>query len=775
MRNWTGAAWRAAWGSVMAAAAVLLCWPPAQAGLLDDLKGGARALTGKGGTAEQRDVLGEMARVAGPLRQELQALQPAPVWQQVLPADAVSLQAVVAPDRLLLGMVQLGSQLAAPESGPLSLIDLRDGRALWQVMPPALPGAAWQLLASRPLLLLAAGNGRQTQLLALDPSDGATRWSRSLTGPVALALDASGSAVVVAEAGRVAALGLADGQARWSRDGVADARAAPQLLQADGGVLVVGPRLVLLDGRSGAVRWQAERSGADAAPAPLALPAGLLVAGADDLRLMAWADGRPLWGPVPLAGTALTLAPGADGDMLWAVARQTRTLRIGAQDVVLAADTVHALSLADGREAWRFSTGRALGSRPLEVGDALWLSEAGSLIRLARRDGTRRGDTALQGAEWFVSLPWPTPDLLLRRGPRLILMRDTGTESVVAAFDAADGRRLWVQSTQSAGIGSPWTLQAELRQGLLGVGAGAVYERRQAWWWQHQLAIAGVYDTPQYRRIESQGLGVGFQLAQALLATSAAVERGLARDAQAALVERKQLELAQVLQNRQRVAGGRYWVRSDATRGDAAVVVDLDTGLRRDLVHSTFNPGMNQYGLRLPGLLLDEDGHTLLAVGAGLDPTRFERYVKFKLGLPFPSLLKYDLRALPWRAVAADNAALVDAAGRGDVAAMGTLLQRGASPDSAPNPTGRNALWQAASNGRTEAVAWLLAHGADARVWPAAANWSPIEIAAMNGHAEIVRQLLLAGAPPGRARERATEMKRAAVLEVLDAAPEPAR
>ncbi|MBI5255002.1 MAG: PQQ-binding-like beta-propeller repeat protein [Burkholderiales bacterium] len=759
----------------MAAAAVAaLAWvPSAPGGLLDDLKEGARVLAGKGGTTEQRDVLGEMARVAGSLQQELKALQPSPMWQQVLHADAASLQVFVAPERLLLGQVQLSNVLAAPELGPVSLVDTRQGTLLWQFTPPPMPGATWQLLSAQPLLL-AATQARKTLLQALDMANGAALWSRSFDGSVGLVVDQSNSNVLVAEGGRVSALGLTDGQPRWTRGGVAAAPTGTRLWLLEGGVLVAGARLHWLDARSGGPRWDAElASGDDAPPQVLPLPAGALVEDRQGVRLLALADGRALWGPRPLAGAVTAWLPSTDGRQVWAIARQARTMRVGAQDITVHADTLHALALADGQEAWRHAAAGELGSRPLEVGDAVWVSGRGSLLRLARGDGRLLGTSPLGGNAGFVAMPWPAPDLLAYRGGQVVLMRDTGTDAVVAAFDAGNGQLRWQQTTQAAQAAAPWTLQAETRQGLQALGALAVYERRQQAWWRDQLTISGNHDIPyQQRQPGSQNLATGFQFAAALLNLSAAVERGLARDAQAALVERKQIELAHVLQIRQSLAGGRFWVRQDRTRGDAAVIVDLDTGLRRDIVHSTFNYGMNSYGLVLPGLLASDDGGTLLAVGAGLDAARFERYVKFKFGLPYPSLLKFDLRAMPWRSVAADNAALVDAAGRGDLAAMEGLARRGASPDSAPNPTGRSALGYAAEQGRTEAVRWLLAQGADAKVWPAASTWSPIELAAMNGHAEVVRHLLQAGAPQGRALERATEFKRIEVVEVLKAAAE---
>ena len=84
---------------------------------------------------------------------------------------------------------------------------------------------------------------------------------------------------------------------------------------------------------------------------------------------------------------------------------------------------------------------------------------------------------------------------------------------------------------------------------------------------------------------------------------------------------------------------------------------------------------------------------------------------------------------------------VADAAMRGDVAAVRTLLRRGADAN-APQGDGMTALHWAADLGNTELAAVLLESGATPRAETRIGRHTPIHIAAQGGHAAVLRLLL---------------------------------
>lgn len=90
---------------------------------------------------------------------------------------------------------------------------------------------------------------------------------------------------------------------------------------------------------------------------------------------------------------------------------------------------------------------------------------------------------------------------------------------------------------------------------------------------------------------------------------------------------------------------------------------------------------------------------------------------------------------------------LADAAMRGDVAAVKTLIDDGADLNAATGD-GMTALHWAAERNRTAIAELLLAAGASVSVTTRLGNYTPLHIAARNGSLDVVAELLDAGADP---------------------------
>jgi hypothetical protein len=85
------------------------------------------------------------------------------------------------------------------------------------------------------------------------------------------------------------------------------------------------------------------------------------------------------------------------------------------------------------------------------------------------------------------------------------------------------------------------------------------------------------------------------------------------------------------------------------------------------------------------------------------------------------------------------------AAARGDVRAVEHILGEGGDVDTR-NAAGRTPLAEAAKRGRLAAVRTLLRHGAEVDVYDTQSGFTPLHLAAEGNHAAVVRRLLAASA-----------------------------
>lgn len=197
---------------------------------------------------------------------------------------------------------------------------------------------------------------------ALDPVDGATRWTTTTGG----AVDGSPTVVdgliyVGSDDGRLYALDASDGTVSWSAPIGGDVGTAPAV---DDGRVIVGSangRVSAVAAAGGTRLWTFQTG--DSVTASPAVADGRVFVGSKDGRLYALdaATGEEVWARFfPFAGVAQTAALAAD---LVLVSTQSFQL--------------HAVDAETGREVWNFTTGQV--GWPVVADDTVFV--AGATVR----------------------------------------------------------------------------------------------------------------------------------------------------------------------------------------------------------------------------------------------------------------------------------------------------------------------------------------------------------------------------------------------------------
>jgi hypothetical protein len=348
----------------------------------------------------------------------------------------------------------------------------------------------------------------------------------------------------------------------------------------------------------------------------------------------------------------------------------------------------------------------------LYVSGKQFFSTGGSLECLDGRTGEVRSSTKFP-PEWGWTPVNEIPDVLVARSDRLILASE---KNGVAAFSQKDGKPVWRQPLDFFQGAHFWYLTKETELSIAAQMAGQLRKAAQEdqRWWGNQVRAVDYqwsgyqYNAPSYVKGKE---GATMMLFQNLLALSSGIESSLQAAAINALSLRKQLELNNAMMLQVRALQGKYWIRPYSKRGTSVAIVDLDTGKRVDVQYAAPNIGMSVYGVRLPCIRIAPDGGHFVTAEIGLDETKYEKYVKFKFGMPYPSVLSYDLAKLQFRDAIWDDSNLVLAANNGDLEKVKTLLKSGVWPDSR-DVLGSTALTGAAMNGHDEVVRLLIASGA---------------------------------------------------------------
>ena len=727
---------------------------------------GIRVMTGRGGTKAEREAIKDMA----PIAEELASYQPKPDLEIPLRADQIDLLEFVDVDRVLVGEIQLSTVLAVPKFGDLLLYDTKTGTQVWTRSRPDLQFGKYSLLAASPVLLVHGVGAKTAVYLGLDPGSGAEQWTYKVDQPQAGFLGPKGDLLLVLseeKAGRVlTAVRIADGSTAWRQvmtGPVLGAVGAHEVWFDGASLFVVAGGVKRISPETGAVAWSGE---APETLVPLSLWAGPGLALAWGTRKVSAFDpetGARRWGPMDIDQGLLdiTLSPEVP-NLGFAVARQEYTATSGTMDKLVAVD------LKSGKKAWSFEPKAMIQSNLLVRKGGLFLVVAGRLVKLDPANGRKLSETAYPIDMTVIA---DLPDLLIPRPEAVVAVRERGG---VAAFSEKTGGLLWCQALNIWDAAKFWygTVDATIKSSVGSVqsveeATKEAAKRESAWWSGWNRAVNVQWSgTAQSGRSASQ-FGATMALFQSTLWVSSAIEMSMRAKAVEGLAERLMLALENSIRLHSRSLQGDYFIRPYSKVGVGYAVVDLRTGKRADHYFSAPNFGMSHMTMELAQFALDPSGKRLVTAGIGLDPSKWERYVKFKWAMPYPSIVGYDLGALTFRSALWDNRALAMAADNGKLDEVKALIAAGAWADSR-DLMGNTALYIAASKGHVDVVKYLISKGAEVNFWRESYFLkSSLQEAVFGGHVAVVKALLEAGADTRGALELAEKGNHAAIIELL--------
>ncbi|HEX9371702.1 MAG TPA: PQQ-binding-like beta-propeller repeat protein, partial [Roseiflexaceae bacterium] len=292
-----------------------------------------------------------------------------------------------------------GRYCLAAEDGTVVALDLESGQVAWERAidagraAHALAAGDGRLLVGSVDLRLLPVNGRP--LLALDAGTGADLWQYATVGhSLSAAAVAGGTAYFTSSDGRLHAVDIATGHARWA---VGHAPWGPGAPAAGEGIVCAGGRgdtLVAYAAGDGAELWRFSAQGWFAAS--LHVAGGRVYAACWDGNLYALdaRSGHLLWSYKGERGEGITSPAAAAGERVLIGSRVYREVD-GQQG---AAYALLALRVADGSEVWRSFTGKHVFAQPAVAGDlALAGADEGVLYALDLASGDERWKRDLGG------------------------------------------------------------------------------------------------------------------------------------------------------------------------------------------------------------------------------------------------------------------------------------------------------------------------------------------------------------------------------------------
>lgn len=648
---------------------------------------GVAAISGRGGTIARSDALNDTAKLA----RQLAPGNPSTAWETVFPAEAADFVQFIDGERVLVGTLEIGAYLGVPDFKKLILYDARSGANIWEAERQKLPRGRYVVLALDPHIVLMGTSPSLLTLTAFSRASGSRVWEAAFKSPLAHTLSqAQDRFFVLASEGARRQLRAVDpktGRLLWSQDIPEEifAKNRRVIVESDGGdVYVAGRKLIRLTREDGKILWTADPAELDGAGGNFApVPGGLIAWSAKSMSFLDRNTGRARWHHSVAQGV-IKLATLGDGQIFHVVAMDAAD----AASVSSLSDKVQSLDLKSGNLRWSREIGGTVVSQFAMEKGLLLLSLEEELVALQAATGAVQWRRSLPAAFRMASPteydPPGQPDLLRIGNAKLYLARESAG---LIAYSLPQGNELWRQENYTtAAAAYPFSAPARaarLKSMLLAnnvpvnpaPAGGYVYSPQPSFGTQRlqsqhrslevdRQRAAGRGDTGRVAWINNE-MGVNqsmqrfsasidnsIQIMNASVALSSAIAQALQKTALQGAVSKLSMEIDHAALLHHGAFQGRYYVRPFQelfyARMQGVTLVDLETGKRSDLVVSPHIETVTKYGIEIPQVALDPKGKRLITVGVGLKPERYQEYVAWKVRQARPSVLAYDVSALPF-------------------------------------------------------------------------------------------------------------------------------
>jgi len=604
---------------------------------------GLRVMSGRGGTVEEVDTFPTISKQANQIRKAY----PAPTWQKMYKADAADIFELLPGHRLLMGEVQVSTAIAEPEYGDLALYDLNSGERLWTMKRRDLEWGRYNLLAVEGDQIIMQGvSPKGGFYTAISARSGHVAWEQAIKTTTHSAYAAEQHRLYLLDAGtdkcELLALDSRSGKLIWQSalGGVKPGTAISLLLQPDG-LFVLAGGVHKISSASGALVWEQS------------LPDHFIWRKETNMRLTQ--HGLLLWDPGRIAMLRTT-----NGKLLWGstdpgkyeVIKLLSTPVTGEGVFVWTSQgNITSFDPRSGNKRWKYALdkndGTTLQSPIFVHNNKVYFSTYKTLIILDARTGARVDKLSFPFLEsgLFSSL---TPDILIARDDKVIMLREGGA---VYALSSKTNKLLWKQVVKwnYEMFFNSTQISNTLKKALTDKAYANKQAKDSAQWWSNWTAAVD-YQWRGYHYAGSVGdpglssTGANMVFAQAMFGLSDVTAHAIRSAALEGLAERLNMELDNASRNHLRSVQQGYFLRPyDSRNGTLVMLVNLDSGKRYDLIYSPTNTGMRYIDMRLPAFIIDPSGMELYTTEIGTDPGKYERYVKFKYGMPYPSILRYKL------------------------------------------------------------------------------------------------------------------------------------
>jgi len=741
----------------------------------------------------------KLAKAAGPVTK--------PTWEQTVEGHNVDFIEYIDANHVLVTVLKLvhgdilwGMGTAEPAQSAISLYNVQTGQREWTrpLKQPSGVNAAlqrYQVIATKPHIILLANDSKTARFEALDVATGNPLWQHEFNIPVVTAFSTSGESLFVAKIkdGKDLALNginINTGKLLWQRkiEQVVAGENSVKLRSIKDALYVVGKEIHAINMTSGADIW-VKKSGLNQQQI---------------LDVSHWADNILIHS----LNQALAVSR-ADGKEVWSYSDsnyQIQNILVQPKAIYVSEKSagnnsearIVALDSANGRNIWRYGVKGEVRSPLIIADNGLFYTTACCINKLNPGTGRLTSSTSVPGyfhAKYDIVLP----DMITLHNDTVVVARETYGVVAVSAknnkitfdqpapvslthryftsdhYDHLLGRLKYFskklhdeeilkqqtyvkQSTQSMLI--PLRVDS---QRMPNIASSYQFELTQARREYRTATNAGARDLAKQKMTQiSQARTSEMGIEAAGSRVSHAVERMMARidfmnsvtgtyfavieamhkARYKAAVEKLQTGIDHALYNHQRSFQQGYYVRPFMADHYAGVIlVDLDTGKRVELRHSAYTYDMDEDGLKVPSVAVHPQQKEIFVEGISLNP---ETYVQVDIGkhrIPYTSVRRFDMSSLPFIANA-PNPDLIKAVEDGKVDIVREILSVGSGALTLKE-YGGSALVKAAESNQLAIASELIARGVDANSFK---GEGPIIAAVKNQDLPMVKLLVKHGA-----------------------------